>query len=201
MKRFHSFQAEAFLSDRKRVFRMIEIPLSIVLAVIALFFYLNRDVVHYDATMYGTLVSAEGEVLDQVEFSIRMTARPTQKVGRKMNFTIEAPEEFPYFLFDNQDIYYYYDILNAVYMASAWCYNRDSNGHSLIDFALDKENGYFIMFCFDPDSYLIASADPNVKWEDVLEEFDAFMQDDHEKITFEDIYGDIKIEMKSEYDE
>ena len=202
MKRFRSFQAEAFLSDRKRVFRMIEIPLSVVLAVIALFFYLNRDVVRYDATMYGTLVSAEGEVLDEFDFDIGVVVRPPKRGWQKLTYELVMPKDFPYLMMQGEDLYHYPNEYINFYLTSCWCYGIEDNNLVDITLLLNVDEGHFVVEFEDESKYyLIASEDPNAKLEDIMKTFDLYWRGKREEISIEDLLGDIKIDMKSEYDE
>lgn len=139
----------------------------------------ERTILHtLDWQMHGTVLTIDGEVLDEVEFSVTGEIWEEEACGVQADLDIVFPESLKTnfgrrlsSLPDKSVDYFefgYYMFWHGIAM-------KDSNRHCTEgEFAVDPEKGYFIFLWVDLDRYLVGSLDPDVEAAEVFAHFVKF---------------------------
>lgn len=133
-----------------------------------------------DWTLYGTLITADGEILETIEFTLTGTvedypddADQTDVLSLDVNF----PDSFRYtydsFEFGDPNIGEYLDV--PYYVSSGLAYDRSANAYTASGYALSMEKEYIVMYWQDADSFLIASRDPKTEPGAIMDHFREFL--------------------------
>ena len=144
-------------------------------------YYLARNI---SWTMQGYLVTAEGQIQEELEFSVEGTILDYEGEGErfdriKLKFCF--PESLRYasdelaveYLSDDtmRDSYNYF-------VSSGFSYDKSKNESVALAFALDADKEYLIMQWHDADMYLVAATDQTQPAQ-LLEHFQGFVEDFH----------------------
>lgn len=138
-----------------------------------------RTILHtLDWQMHGTVLTIDGEVLDEVEFSVTGEIWEEEACGVQADFDIVFPESLktdfgrrlgsmPDTSIDYFEFGYYMFWHGIIIKDSDICMPSGESG-------VDPEKGYFIFFWPDLDQYLVGSLDPDVEAAEIFAHFVKF---------------------------
>lgn len=132
--------------------------------------------------VHGTWITDDGELQDTVEFGVkaRVVDYRSNTEWDTVKFECAFPDDFQYHINAIDPHYFSHTgIMGKSYFGSI-CSARDleNNGHSCPSFfALDLENGYVLLkFGRENTPTLVASMDPVVSPQEILEHFDGYQE-------------------------
>lgn len=139
----------------------------------------ERTILHtLDWQMHGTVLTVDGKVLDEVEFSVTGEIWKKETSGVYGDLDIIFPESlktrFERTLTPLPDVAYHYFEF-GYYMFSPFIFIKDCDIRNPDgECGVDPEKGYFIFFWPDLDQYLVGSLDPDVEAAEVFAHFVKF---------------------------
>lgn len=129
--------------------------------------------------MYGLWVTRDGQPQEEMQFSIIGSVQQNQDASDKLSLNIIFPDECAYSYDSSVDFVsssrQHLDV--EYYVCPGYCFNERTAELVWSFLALSEETGFAIFYMEDnPDSYLVASLDPDTDPQVILEYFQAFFE-------------------------
>ncbi len=174
------------MNKKKRIVWGTIAATCILLNIIVWILFFPYRTSKVDWNMHGYLVTADGEVKEELEFSVKGEIRGYRSKNKwdrlRLDFTL--PDSLPYRILSNAepgyeiaDIQEYFDMPYYVCACSAWDLTYTGAEGKLINcaIAIDPAKEYIIIDWGDgSDQLLVASRNPDVTAEEIWEYFRLF---------------------------
>lgn len=164
-----------------RIICILVVSCSVVaLLAVSVKTFVNDEITKISWELNGVWVTDDGVEEGTVPFKVegKVTDYKLEKVADKVNVEFEFPEDFPYEPNQGSDRFSYVNGFFDVDYFGCNDYSGAPETDYLIkyQYALDIEREY-VLVCWsdEPERYLVASVDPNVKPEDIVKHFKAFL--------------------------
>ena len=127
--------------------------------------------------MHGTMFSS-GEVVSTVDFSVKSTLKIKANERDYIKINVALPDSFRYMMDDmDSSRIGEKEFPETYFVGGSYIYDQDKNNAIFCMYAICPENEYMIFAWPDqPDTYIVASTDPETDASEILAYFDAFIQ-------------------------
>lgn len=140
----------------------------------------NPTTIYMNWSMHGTLIAEDGEVLGQMEATVKGKLLDYEDQKDEISLELTLPKTFRYMGVDftERDIGYTYPEEKLPYFIGAnYCYDRESNSPSFMMFALSTDKEFMILKWDDSETiYLLLSVDPDVDQQEIWDHFKVFIE-------------------------